>query len=147
MKKFVIGFLSSVLMLSSLSAQAWGGHHGYRNYGGHHGHYQPPRHNYSNNVGKIIIGSAILGATIYALENSRPKVVREEVYIQQQPVYVQSNPIYMERQNGYRENTVVDYLPYGSRVITVDGNTYFENHGVFYQNDGYGRYLVVPRPF
>lgn len=139
MKKIFTSILASLLILISLNVEARGGNH---NYGGHH-HYS--QQYLSNNVGKLIIGTAVLGATLYALEQSRPQVVRQDFYYQQ-PSYHQQQVVVISPPS-YIQNNTIDYLPYGSHTIIVDGITYFENRGVFYQNDGYGRYLIVPRPY
>ncbi len=140
MKKILPSILASLLMLASLNVQAWGGNHG------GHRHHSHQSHQYrSNNVGKFLIGTAVLGAAIYALEQSRPQVVRQEVYYPQTSYSQQ--PVLVIRTPSYIQNNTIDYLPYGSRTIIVDGITYFENGGVFYQNDGYGRYLIVHRPY
>ncbi len=118
----------------------------------HHKH----RQSNDGNLGKIILGVAAVGALATIVNQNRvyqyeqptfvmPPPPPPTVYYQPPPpVYVQPAPIIVQRQEPiYLER--ISNLRY-DRLITVDGVTYFERNGIFYQRDQYG-YYEVPRPF
>lgn len=97
MKKFVIGFLSSLLLTVSTAAIAGPYGHGHRHHG-HHFHHRHWHHNHG-----WIVPALIGGAVVYAA--TRP----DNVIVQPAPVVVQNQYV------------VIDGITYKKEIMIVNG--------------------------